>query len=90
MLRDELQTTAKLAMLDLEDPKKIEVAVSQMLEYFSKMMEIDVDALEPTTHALVKENRVRDDVVRAPLNADDLLDKAPNREERFFRIPNVL
>ena len=90
MLRDELQTTAKLAMLDLEDPKKIEAAVSQMLEYFSKMMEIDVDALEPTTHALVKENRVRDDVVRAPLNADDLLDKAPNREERFFKIPNVL
>jgi aspartyl-tRNA(Asn)/glutamyl-tRNA(Gln) amidotransferase subunit C len=90
MLRDELQTTASLAMLHLEDSDKIEAAVSEMLDYFSKMMEIDVDALEPTTHALVKENRVRDDVVRASLNTDELLARAPKREDRFFKIPNVL
>jgi aspartyl-tRNA(Asn)/glutamyl-tRNA(Gln) amidotransferase subunit C len=90
MLRDELHATAALAMLDLEDQEKVEASVSQMLEYFAKMMEIDVEALEPTTHALVKENRVRDDVVRATLNPDELLARAPHREDRFFKIPSVL
>ena len=90
MLKDELKTTAALAMLELEGTEQIEGAVLEMLDYFSKMMEIDVDALEPTTHALVKHNRVREDAVCSSEDAGELLDKAPSREDRFFKIPNVL
>jgi Asp-tRNA(Asn)/Glu-tRNA(Gln) amidotransferase C subunit len=38
----------------------------------------------------VKDNRVRPDVVVASDWADALVDQAPEREDRFFVIPNVL
>ena len=90
MLKDELKTTASLAMLEFEQTEQIEGAVKEMLDYFSKMMEIDVDALEPTTHALVRDNRVREDTASASGDVEALLDNAPSREDRFFKIPNVL
>jgi aspartyl-tRNA(Asn)/glutamyl-tRNA(Gln) amidotransferase subunit C len=49
-----------------------------------------VSGLEPTTHALLRENRLREDQERDMNAADALLQNAPEREERFIVIPNVL
>jgi len=88
----ELETTAALAQIDLQDGDlaRLGDAVSQMLAYFASMNALDTEGLEPTTHALVKDNRVRSDVVVPSTLADDLVDRAPEREDRFFVIPNVL
>jgi aspartyl-tRNA(Asn)/glutamyl-tRNA(Gln) amidotransferase subunit C len=97
----ELVTTARMARLTLseEEKAKLGAAVEQMLAYFSHMKEIDVQGLVPTTHALLRENRLRED--REAENSslpdgsgleitDTLLGNAPEREERFIVIPNVL
>lgn len=87
----ELAATARMARLTLS-PKELErlgKAVEQMLLYFSHMKEINVDDLAPTTHALLRENRVRTDENVAS-QADALLANAPQREERFIVVPNVL
>ena len=88
----ELVMTARMARLTLseEEREKLREAVEQMLAYFSHMKEIDVDGLAPTTHALLRENRLRDDVEDDPGISDTLLGNAPEREERFIVIPNVL
>ena len=88
----ELETTAALAQIDLGegDLARLGEAVSQMLAYFEKMNALDTTGLEPTTHALVKDNRVRPDIVAPSDLADALVDQAPEREDRFFVIPNVL
>ena len=94
--KDELYKTADLAMLGLTDAEaeKLSEAVSQMLEYFSVMSNIDVDGLEPTTHALAKTNRYREDTVNETEGnrerADKLVENAPEVEDRFIVIPNVL
>lgn len=87
----ELAATARMARLTLapQDLENLGKAVEQMLRYFSHMKEIDVDGLAPTTHALLRENRVRADENEAS-QADALLSNAPQREERFIVIPNVL
>jgi len=87
----ELAATARMARLTLSPPEmeRLGKAVEQMLLYFSHMKEIDVDGLAPTTHALVRENRVRADENVAS-QADALLANAPQREERFIVVPNVL
>ncbi|HVO38629.1 MAG TPA: Asp-tRNA(Asn)/Glu-tRNA(Gln) amidotransferase subunit GatC [Spirochaetia bacterium] len=87
----ELDATARMARLTLtpRDLEKLGKAVEQMLRYFSHMKEIDVDGLAPTTHALLRENRVRADHNEAS-QADALLANAPQREERFIVVPNVL
>ncbi|MGA2975309.1 MAG: Asp-tRNA(Asn)/Glu-tRNA(Gln) amidotransferase subunit GatC [Spirochaetia bacterium] len=88
----ELSTTARMARLALsgDELSKLGRAVEQMLAHFSHMKEIDVSGLEPTTHALLRENRLREDQERDMNAADALLQNAPEREERFIVIPNVL
>jgi aspartyl-tRNA(Asn)/glutamyl-tRNA(Gln) amidotransferase subunit C len=88
----ELAITARMARLALSEDElqKLGKAVEQMLSHFSHMKEIDVQGLAPTTHALLKENRLREDVESHAEVTDKLLDNAPEREERFIVIPNVL
>jgi aspartyl-tRNA(Asn)/glutamyl-tRNA(Gln) amidotransferase subunit C len=88
----ELTVTARMARLTLsaDEQQKLGAAVEQMLAYFSHMREIDVEGLAPTTHALLRENRLRQDVEVSIDMTDELLDNAPEREERFIVIPNVL
>lgn len=88
----ELAVTARMARLTLSDDElgKLGHAVEQMLAHFSHMKEIDVQGLAPTTHALLRENRLREDVEDHPGVIDTLLENAPEREERFIVIPNVL
>ncbi len=88
----ELSVTARLARLSLtpEEMEKLGKAVEQMLRYFSHMKEIEVDGLEPTTHALLQENRTREDAEREAGVSDTLLANAPRLDERFIVIPNVL
>lgn len=90
MKLDELKTTAQLAMLDIPDPERLAQAFEEMLDNFSKMLEVDVEGLEPTTHALAQGNRLRMDSVSNADTSEALLDRAPDSIERFFKIPNVL
>jgi aspartyl-tRNA(Asn)/glutamyl-tRNA(Gln) amidotransferase subunit C len=88
----ELEITARMARLTLseQEKEKLARAVEQMLAHFSHMQAIDVHDLAPTTHALLKENRLREDVENHAKISDKLLENAPEREDRFIVIPNVL
>ncbi len=92
MEASELEVTAHMARLALsaDELERLRKAVEQMLAHFSHMREIDVSGLAPTTHALLRENRLRDDVESKAAPAEALLENAPEREERFIVIPNVL
>ncbi len=88
----ELSATAHMARLTLSEKETEELrrAVEQMLQYFSRLKEIDVSDLAPTTHALLRETRVRQDVESGQDLTELLLGNFPEREERFIVIPNVL
>lgn len=102
MKTDEILVTASLARLELDESESAGLAteISRMLEYFEKMLEVDVSGLEPTTHALITGNRFRPDLSENvpsvdnapsyPVNTDDLLECAPDLDDRFIIIPNVL
>jgi len=93
MEKEELYTTAYMARLKLSETESedLEKAVSRMLEYFEKMMEVDVENLEPTTHALLKDNRLRKDEITAKeQTSEKILKNAPELEDRFIVTPNVL
>ncbi len=90
---EELYITAGLAKLALTEKEALKLSkeVSRMLEYFSLMKEVDVSSLDPTSHILQKENRTREDSPSSEENVSNkLLDLAPERDERFIVIPNVL
>ncbi len=96
---DELKTTAELAKIELGegDAERLGAEVERMLAYFETMRAFDVSGLEPTTHALVRGNRVRPDAAPDQRLAGareravaDMLDQAPDLEGRHIVIPNVL
>jgi aspartyl-tRNA(Asn)/glutamyl-tRNA(Gln) amidotransferase subunit C len=99
MLKEELLITANLARLELDEVEieKLSQAATQMIEYFSLMDKVDIDALSPTTHVVPQksagqENRTREDVP-APAEtsiADKLIENAPEKDGRFIIVPNVL
>ncbi len=88
----ELEITAELAQIALTpaELERLGREVTQMVAYFEQMKEVDTDGLEPTTHAFVKANRVRPDAVTPSSLADAALERAPELEDRFIVIPNVL
>ena len=88
----ELTTTIDMAMLEL-DPQSnalLNDAVDRMLEYFAVMSSVDVDGVSPTTHALITGNRTRPDAVTGNDTTEALIENAPDLEDRFITIPNVL
>lgn len=91
MYFQELKTTIDMAMLELEPAQEEALVhgVTQLLEYYEKMAAVDVTGVEATTHALVTGNRTRPDQVHSG-DADTLLEQAPDLEDRFIAIPNVL
>ena len=91
MEREELDTTAQLARLELseEETRRFEQAVFQMLEYFSKMREFDVEGLPPTAQ-LKQTNTTRADRTFVQQDSTSILNNAPELEDRFIVIPNVL
>jgi aspartyl-tRNA(Asn)/glutamyl-tRNA(Gln) amidotransferase subunit C len=88
----ELVATARMARLTLSstEMESLGRAVEQMLAHFVHMREVNVEGLAPTTHALLTENRLREDVPTTEPNGDALLAGAPERDDRFIVIPNVL
>ena len=93
MQKEELLITASLARLELNEGEidQLEKAVSSMIEYFAVMDEIDVDDLEPTTHAFVRENRTREDIAAEVSGMPDILiANSPERDDRFIVVPNVI
>lgn len=79
-------------MLELDDRQigALEAGVARMLEYFASMAAVDVEDVEPTTHALVTSNRVRTDRRERDTDPDEILENAPDLEDRLIAIPNVL
>jgi aspartyl-tRNA(Asn)/glutamyl-tRNA(Gln) amidotransferase subunit C len=92
MKREELLLTARLAQISLgeEELEILEKEISRMLEYFRMMEKVDISGLEPTAHAILEQNRTRKDGAEEADSSDVLLEKAPELEDRFIVIPNVL
>ncbi len=95
MEQDDLLITAAQAQLALspEEEGRLKTAVTEMLDYFSKMSEVDVDNLAPTTHALIRDNALRNDNFNNNRNSNiqgALIAAAPESEDNFIVIPNVL
>lgn len=88
MDKRELEITAELAHIELSDSEigKFAGAVEQMIEYFDMMIDVsdELPADRPRKAVIRKDSAV---YLRM---SDEILDQAPELEDRFIVIPNVL
>ena len=80
-----------LAKLELSDEEKEQAKqdMSNMLEYVSKLNELDTDSVEPMSHAFPVSNVFREDVVTIGDDRDNLLAIAPEQKDGCYKVPKT-
>lgn len=89
---EEVRHVALLARVGLseDDLARFQGQLSQILDYFQRLQEVDTENVPPTAHTLAMDNVTRDDEPRPSFDKEDILANAPQREEDFFRVRAVL
>jgi aspartyl-tRNA(Asn)/glutamyl-tRNA(Gln) amidotransferase subunit C len=87
--RDQVLHVAKLARLDLRDDEveRLTKELGAILDAVSKVAELDLADVPPTSHPLALVNSWADDVPHASLPLEDVFANAPAREGDLFRVP---
>jgi aspartyl-tRNA(Asn)/glutamyl-tRNA(Gln) amidotransferase subunit C len=83
---------ARLARLDLspEERERMRVELSHILEHAEKIQALDLDKVEPTSHAIPITNALRADEVTASLSQEGALANAPDVEDGRFKVPRII
>ena len=87
--RDQVLHVARLARLDLSDDEveRLTAELAAILDAVSKVSELDLADVPPTSHPLALVNAWAEDVPRDSLQLDDVFANAPAREGDLFRVP---
>jgi aspartyl-tRNA(Asn)/glutamyl-tRNA(Gln) amidotransferase subunit C len=87
--REEVLHVAKLASLELteDEVERLTGELSAILEAVSKVSELDLADVPPTSHPLELVNTWAEDEPRPSLSLDDAFANAPAREGDLFKVP---
>jgi len=87
--RELLLHVAHLARLELRDDElaRLEGQLNDILAAVSKVAELDLSDVPPTSHPLDVVNVWEADEPRPCLSVENALANAPDREGDFFRVP---
>jgi len=90
--RDEVQHVAMLFRMSLseEEIARLQQQLSQIIDYFQILQQIDTEGVPPTSHPISLENVMRTDQPRPSYPPEDILANAPLSEAGFFRVRAVL
>ncbi len=83
---------ARLARLELSEDESARMGaeLGHILEHAAKIQALDLDGIEPTSHAIPIRNVMRADEVTPSLSQDEALACAPESEQGRFRVPRIL
>ena len=89
---EEVLHIARLARLGLSqaEVKKLGEQLSNILEHFEVLQQVNTEGVPPTAQATDLKNVMRDDEVAPSLEPGQALANAPQKDRGFFRIRPVL
>jgi aspartyl-tRNA(Asn)/glutamyl-tRNA(Gln) amidotransferase subunit C len=90
--REEVLHIARLARLGLDEAEidKFSDQLSNLLEHFRVLQQVDTTGIPPTAQSIALQNVIRSDEAQASLPPDEILANAPQKEGDFFRVRPVL
>jgi aspartyl-tRNA(Asn)/glutamyl-tRNA(Gln) amidotransferase subunit C len=86
---DHVARLARLALSD-QERERMQVELTQILDHAARIQALDLDGVEPTSHALPLSNVMRSDDVTPSLNQEEALANAPEVEDGRFKVPRIL
>lgn len=89
---EEVRHNARLARVGLSDDEvsRFQNQLSQILDYFERLQEVDTENVPPTAHTLAMHNVMRDDEPHPSIDKEEVLANAPQREDDHFRVRAIL
>jgi aspartyl-tRNA(Asn)/glutamyl-tRNA(Gln) amidotransferase subunit C len=92
LTREEVEHIARLTRLGLSpaEVEKFQEQLSNILENFEILQQVDTADVLPTAHSIALENVMRDDEVSSSLPSKAVLANAPATEEGYFKVHAVL
>jgi aspartyl-tRNA(Asn)/glutamyl-tRNA(Gln) amidotransferase subunit C len=83
---------ARLARLALDEGEleRMREQLAAILAYIDKLRALDVEGVEPTSHAVPLVNVMREDEIAPCLPEDEALANAPDRVDDMFRVPRII
>lgn len=90
--KDAVAKVARLARLDVTTSEidRLTTQLAGMLEHFADIDALDLASVEPMTQPYPLVNVMREDVVVAGLDRDEVLAAAPAAEDGRFRVPPII
>ncbi len=87
--REEVLHVARLARLELDDEEvaRFQEQLSAIVEAVSKVSELDLSEVPPTSHPLAIANAWAEDEPRPSLSLEQVFANAPDRDGDYFRTP---
>ena len=89
---DEVKKVAQLARLELNESEIQQHAeqLEKILDYIKQLEKINTENIPCTTRAIEVVNVLRKDEKKDYKNSEELLDLAPSREKKFFKVPKII
>jgi aspartyl-tRNA(Asn)/glutamyl-tRNA(Gln) amidotransferase subunit C len=90
--RKAVDHVARLARLNLSEAERdrMQAELTNILEHAERIQALDLDGVEPTSHAVPITNAMRRDEVKVSLSQADALANAPAAEDGRFRVPRII
>jgi aspartyl-tRNA(Asn)/glutamyl-tRNA(Gln) amidotransferase subunit C len=90
--QEQVKKVALLARLELtpQEETQFVTQLSSILEYFEQLSELDTEGVPPTTRAIELSNITRPDELVKQIEPSTMLNIAPESEEQYFRVPQIL
>lgn len=91
----DVEKIAELAHLELSDEEKKTFAsqLDEILGYAERIDALDTEGVEPTSHALLRDDAFREDEEKPSLPSDEVLDTSPGKNDKrdgLIRVPKVI
>ena len=83
---------SNLARIELSESekKKFRSQLGDVLKYFEKLQEVNVEGVDPTAHAFPRFNVWDQDQVKEPFRVDQALQNAPQSRNDQIVVPKVV
>ena len=94
LTKEEIIHIATLARIGLteKDVEKYQHDLSEILDYFKKLEEVNVDGIEPIGHITGMQNTFRSDKYEdfGSLGREEIMQNAPETKDGYIKVKSVL
>jgi len=90
--KEDVQKVATLARIQFKeaDLDRFSIQLDAIVKYVEQLNELNTEKVEPTAHALPVHNVMREDKVTHSKPSEQVFKNAPQHEEHFFKVPQVI